>query len=250
MCEQSPALSSTLRSVPVTPVHSCLFPSQSPSFCASGAASCCFHPRPSSLSLSTAYGCLSMCQPLEDIFLINIHSPPSQPPAPTPHPPTAYCVCLNANQFLRKFHWPTYGFRATAPSSKLPYLPPLVLSSFPLLLFPLHLSFPIITPHFLSLSVLFFLPRSTISFLFLSCSYPPSLSPFHFPSSSHPSSFPLLHFLLFHFFVSLLQLLFSPVPHSLFNCCLYFHPVLLLLFSPFFLFPSIPAPLFSIYQPF
>lgn len=190
------------------PSLSCLFLSESLSFCASGAASCSFHLCLSSLPLHSLWvcPCASYWKTFPDKY------PHPHCPTAATHPPTADCVCLNANQFLWNFHWPIYGFRATAPSSKVLYLPSLVLSSFTC-----HSScflsiFPFLILH------LTFCPCLSSSYFpspFLFCHS--IVIPFPFLSSLH---FFLLLFTLvfssFSLFVlsSVLQLLFSPVLHS------------------------------------
>lgn len=111
------------------------------------------------------------------------------------------------------FRWPTYGFTATAPSSKLLCLCPLVLSSLPLFaIFP----FPIITPHFLSLSTLFFPSH------FHLCNFIPTLLLFlsfffffftsQFSSQSHFSS--LVFCFLFLLFTAISFSLVHHVPNK------------------------------------
>lgn len=203
MCYQGPALSSTLHSVSVTPspvLSVCLsltlvFSSRSLclcmllELCPAVSISVSFSLSP---SLSTAFGCVYV-PAIGRHFLINIHPPPA-----------AYCVCLNANQFLWNIHWPTYGFRATAPPSKLLHLTPLVLRSFPLFIFPFlsSLLFPF------SLFIIFFssfpfscMFSSSFHFLLSLCFLSLTLSlfvvsisscPFIYPPPFlFPSSFPL-----------------------------------------------------------
>lgn len=192
-CPSSPSVSNTR-----------LFLSESLCLCGSGALSCCSRLRLFSPLFPTAFGCVYV-PAIGRHFLINIHSPP-----PQPQPPAAYCVCLNANQFLWNFHWPTYGFRATAPSlnssTHLLWCSFLILASsflslsFPVLVFPFLFFFPILFfVSYLSISspFLFFsaFPVDFSYILLFSFLYSPLL-PFHFLSVNFLSS--LLSTLLSH----------------------------------------------------
>lgn len=194
-CPSSPSVSNTR-----------LFLSESLCLCGSGALSCCSRLRLFSPLFPTAFGCVNV-PAIGRHFLINIHSPP-----PQPQPPAAYCVCLNANQFLWNFHWPTYGFRATAPSlnssTHLLWCSFLILaSSFLSLSFPVHI-FPFL--FFFLYSFLF----PIFPFLLLSSSF--LLFQLISLISSSFLSYTLLssHFLSVNFLSSLLSTLLSHPPLS------------------------------------
>lgn len=236
-----------------------LFLSESLCLCGSGALSCCSRLRLFSPLFPTAFGCVYV-PAIGRHFLINIHSPP-----PQPQPPAAYCVCLNANQFLWNFHWPTYGFRATAPSlnssTHLLWCSFLILaSSFLSLSFPVHIFpflffflysflFPIFPFLLLSSSFLLFQLISLISSSFLSytllsspfifyqlISFPP-FSPLSFLTPLFPPPTHSLVFSHFHFIVFLL----SPRCSSFFFSCPSSSPYLFSPFSPCpFIYPPPP----------